>query len=251
MKKICWVVLPCFIFFVNMILVAVLVSAVAGAIGMDSEAMVLSLSSLLSGGLTVLCLSFLGRVDWVSVLSLSALSGARSWFLLFCSFLLLMGLNVFFEMLDLPDNSAVGILQLVSQPLGIFSLALFGPFVEELVFREAMLGGMLRKGFSPRYAVCCSAFAFGVIHANPAQIPFAFLTGLLLGELYRRYHSLVLPFVLHVLNNGVAVLLIICLGEDASLTSAFDGIWPNVLLSLSLCLFGFAGVRYFMKKPTT
>jgi len=53
-------------------------------------------------------------------------------------------------------------------------------------------------------AIAFSAFFFALIHANPAQMPHAFLIGLLLGWLYYRTDSVVPGVVYHWVNNTVA-----------------------------------------------
>ncbi|MBP5425190.1 MAG: CPBP family intramembrane metalloprotease [Prevotella sp.] len=87
---------------------------------------------------------------------------------------------------------------------GYFAIGLLAPVCEELVFRGAVLRALLR--WTPRHwlAIAISALLFALIHANPIQMPHAFLIGLLLGWLYYRTDSIVPGIVYHWVNNSIA-----------------------------------------------
>lgn len=87
---------------------------------------------------------------------------------------------------------------------GYFAIGLLAPVCEELVFRGAVLRALLR--WTPRHwlAIAISALLFALIHANPIQMPHAFLVGLLLGWLYYRTDSIVPSIVYHWVNNSIA-----------------------------------------------
>lgn len=90
---------------------------------------------------------------------------------------------------------------------GYFAVGLLAPLCEELVFRGAVLRALLQ--WTPRHwvAIAVSALLFALIHANPAQMPHAFLIGLLLGWLYYRTDSIVPGVVYHWVNNSIAYVL--------------------------------------------
>ena len=90
---------------------------------------------------------------------------------------------------------------------GYFAVGLLAPVCEELVFRGAVLRALLQ--WTPRHwvAIAVSALLFALIHANPAQMPHAFLIGLLLGWLYYRTDSIVPGVVYHWVNNSIAYVL--------------------------------------------
>ena len=85
-----------------------------------------------------------------------------------------------------------------------FAIGLLAPVCEELVFRGAVLRALLR--WTPRHwlAIAVSALLFALVHGNPAQMPHAFLVGLLLGWLYYRTDSIVPGIVYHWVNNSIA-----------------------------------------------
>lgn len=90
---------------------------------------------------------------------------------------------------------------------GYFAVGLLAPVCEELVFRGAILMALLQ--WTPRHwvAIAVSALLFSLVHANPAQMPHAFVIGLLLGWLYYRTDSVVPGVVYHWMNNSVAYVI--------------------------------------------
>lgn len=124
--------------------------------------------------------------------------------------------DVLLEQMNLPDLMEENFSKLVDSATGILVMAVIGPVTEELIFREALLGSMLRRGDRPYTAVIISALCFGIIHFNPAQVPFACMVGLILGYIYYRTGNIVLTSIVHVLNNSVACVMMRLYGERAS-----------------------------------
>lgn len=150
--------------------------------------------------------------------------------------LFIVAANVINELLDLPDMAADKLPPLMRNPLCVACIALFGPVVEELVFRRVAIGSLLEGGYRPMTAIAVSAALFAVVHINPAQMPVAFIMGLLLGWFYVRTGSVVVPVVCHVLNNSLGVLLF-HLFPDAKLVPCFGGN-AGALLVLAVCAAG-------------
>lgn len=115
-------------------------------------------------------------------------------------------------------------------PVAIFVIVLFGPAVEELIFRGAIFGGLYRLGFfvsrrlgggESKGAVEKTSFAlsalfssgvFALVHLEPVILPALFILAVGLCALYRRTGSLLPCFVAHATFNSFAVLLIILSG---------------------------------------
>lgn len=134
--------------------------------------------------------------------------------------------NIFSDLITLPDAMEATFMQLKDSILGIASIAIIGPVTEEFIFRQATLGGMLRNGIRPIYAVLLSALLFGVIHLNWAQILPAFSIGIMLGIIYLKTGNIILCTIIHIINNSIAVAQMIVLGEntkDFKLTDALGG----------------------------
>jgi len=124
------------------------------------------------------------------------------------------------EMLDAPDVLGMDFWENAFSPVGLMAVGVLGPFAEELLFRGAVLPSLLnwdRISGKPWLAIVFSAALFCLAHLNPAQMPFAFMLGLLLGWLYYRTGSLLPGLVIHVINNSlICVVGILSLNEEDS-----------------------------------
>lgn len=111
------------------------------------------------------------------------------------------------QMPELPNIVEQEFDMILRDRWGYFAVGLLAPVCEELVFRGAILRVLL--SWTPRHwvAIAISALLFMLIHANPAQMPHAFLIGLLLGWLYYRTDSVVPGVVYHWVNNTIAYVL--------------------------------------------
>lgn len=78
------------------------------------------------------------------------------------------------EALDLTDTNQELFISMSHNIFGVLSIAIVVPILEEVLFRGAIEGHLLRKGWSPKWAILVSALIFGIIHGNPAQIPLHF-----------------------------------------------------------------------------
>lgn len=125
-------------------------------------------------------------------------------------------LNLLIEQAGIPNTMEDTFITMSRNPFGFLSIALLAPILEEMLFRGAIEGRLLRTWQNPWAAIVVSSLIFGVVHMNPAQIPFAFLLGMMFGWLYYRTGSLLPGIVGHVLNNSVAAVNMI-LYADATL----------------------------------
>lgn len=104
---------------------------------------------------------------------------------------------------DLTNVLEKEMLELIHNDLGYFTICLFAPFVEETVFRGAVLRTLLPRMKNRWAAIAISAALFSLAHMNPAQMPLAFSAGLLLGWLYSRTGSILPGVAYHWVNNTV------------------------------------------------
>ena len=144
------------------------------------------------------------------------------------------------QMPALPDVAGETLTKIISTPGGYFVIALLAPVVEEVVFRGAILRTLLSSMQSKWGAICISAALFALMHANPAQMPHAFLMGWLMGWLYMRTGSIIPAVVFHWANNTVAYLIAVAYpGDEVKLVDIFSGNETAVILSVvfSLCIF--------------
>lgn len=124
------------------------------------------------------------------------------------------------EWLDfIPNWSEDSLTRLQMNWLGLLSLVLLGPIMEE-VFHRGIVTRLLLRKYRPWVAIAVSGLIFAIVHLNPAQFIPAFTSGMFYAWLYYRTHSLWPGIVLHVLNNGFAAVMMHAyseMGEDATL----------------------------------
>ena len=111
------------------------------------------------------------------------------------------------QMPELPNMMEDEFGMIMKERLGYFVVGLLAPLAEELVFRGAILRALLRWHKNAWVGIAVSAVLFAMIHMNPAQMPHAFLAGLLLGWMYYRTDSIIPGVVFHWVNNSVAYVL--------------------------------------------
>ena len=158
-------------------------------------------------------------------------------------------INLCSEFLGLPDLMQDTFLAMSRNIFGIISITIMAPLVEELLFRGAIQGYMLRKGMKPLHAILIASAIFGIVHMNPIQIPFAFAIGLIFGWLYYRTGSVVPGIIGHFINNSIACLQMATLTEEEFNTKTIEwlGVGPTyALFALSLAVM--IGMFLYLKK---
>jgi tetratricopeptide (TPR) repeat protein len=97
---------------------------------------------------------------------------------------------------------------LIANPLAAFlSVVIVGPIVEEILFR-GLIYGALEKRLHVFGALLVSSFLFALVHLQVVYFIPIFCLGLVLGWARWKANSLGLPILIHVLNNGVALILL-------------------------------------------
>ena len=170
-------------------------------------------------------------------------------------FIVGMGLwnNFLSELVDLPNTMQDFFEDMMRHPLGIMVTVVMAPLVEELLFRGAIQGHLLRTWKSPVLSILTSSLIFGLVHGNPAQIPFAFVIGLALGWMYYMTGSLVPGIFMHFINNGSAVLFFFISNDaESGMISTFGmyGAAGLALLGFVVTIFCVGAVRSLMKGNT-
>src|ERR1017187_3234899 len=97
---------------------------------------------------------------------------------------------------------------LIANPLAAFlSVVIVGPIVEEILFR-GLIYGALEKRLRVTGAILVSSLFFALVHLQVVYFIPIFCLGLVLGWARWKANSLGLPILIHVLNNGVALILL-------------------------------------------
>lgn len=232
----------------------------AGIAGKDIQSVsvgggFMGIASLLSNVLVVfISLKMFGRKSYSQDFQLQ--SQPSGWLrnviaLLGCVFGVI-AMDLFSEILSLPNIMEKEIMGMLGNPWGIAAIAIGAPLGEELLFRWGIQGHLLRRGCSVPLSIVLSALLFGLAHINPAQVFFAFIMGILLGLLYWRSGSLWLPILLHALNNGTACLQVWLLGDEAETFSMVEAVGGQMMACINIVVLSLAcaGVMWWYVKGT-
>ena len=112
---------------------------------------------------------------------------------------------------------------------------IMAPIFEEIVFRGIIQKGLINKGMNPATAIIISSVVFGLVHGNPWQFVGAVLLGCVLGLVYHKTKSLLLPVLLHAFNNLCSSILIFY-GDTESFADVFR-ISEWLVLGIGIILF--------------
>ena len=148
------------------------------------------------------------------------------------------------QMPELPNWIEDDMELLLGNYWGYLSIGLLAPLAEEVVFRGAILRSLLTK-MKPWTAIAVSALIFSLVHMNPAQMPFAFLAGILLGWMYWRTGSILPGMAYHWANNSVAYIIFRTYPDpDIKLVEIFQGSEMHVYMAVFFSLLIFAPAIY-------
>lgn len=139
----------------------------------------------------------------------------------------------------------------LGNPWAFVALAVMAPLAEEVIFRGAIQNVLLKtwKG-KPWYAIAFTALLFAAIHGNPAQMPHAFLIGLLLGWLAFHTGSIVPGILIHAINNSFAFVLyqVYPQSYDMNLIDFFGDSYLRLSGAIALSLLLFVPALLQIKK---
>ena len=142
------------------------------------------------------------------------------------------------QMPELPNFAEQEFGTIMATPWGYLVIGLLAPLSEEIVMRGAILKELLKSeklGVWP--AITISALMFALIHMNPAQMPHAFLIGLLLGWMYWHTGSILPGVAYHWANNSIAFVMFAFYPDpDMKLVDMFKGSELHVYMALGFSL---------------
>lgn len=140
---------------------------------------------------------------------------------------------------EIVDQSERQLVMLMQTRGGYFVLALLAPVVEEMVFRGCVLRDLLRWQPERRWLMIgLSALLFALSHINPAQMPHAFVIGVLLGWMYSRTGSIVPGIAFHWANNTAAYLFYVMYpNPHIRLVDVFGGRHHSAVMAVVFSLF--------------
>ena len=142
------------------------------------------------------------------------------------------------QMPELPNIVKSQFDMILSNRWGYLVIGLLAPLTEEIVVRGCVLRDLLKSPkLTPLWAIVISAVIFSLLHVNPAQMPHAFVIGLLLGWMYWRTGSILPGVAYHWANNSMAYILYnLYPNPDLTLLELFKGSQQHVYMSLAFSL---------------
>ncbi|MFJ7936729.1 lysostaphin resistance A-like protein [Sporosarcina sp. NPDC096371] len=140
----------------------------------------------------------------------SSFSNAVLWG--FIGFFLVMGGQMLAAMVEsvigiTPGSDNTAVLSDIAKvsPIVIISIVLFAPFLEEVIFRRVLFGGIYTKS-NFWVAAVVSALIFAAMHNEFEHILMYMMPGLIFSYLYYKTKRLLTPIIAHLLMNGFVVI---------------------------------------------
>lgn len=155
------------------------------------------------------------------------------------------------------DSVADEMKMIMSNWWGYIDIGILAPIAEELVFRGGIQKAAVKyfdtrlKGNTAHWgAIAFSATLFAAFHGNLAQIPHAFLVGLLMGWLCYRSGSILPGIIVHLINNTIAFTMykLYPKSYDMELIDFFGGSELRLGMAVLLSLMLFAPALYQLHK---
>ena len=159
----------------------------------------------------------------------------------------------FFDMLNEMVEKTYGNLlradNIFEMAFVFFIIAIIPAVSEEVMFR-----GYIQKSFElkmkPFTAALITAIFFGLYHFNPYGIIPLILLGLFFGYAAYKSNSIIVPMVLHFLNNFIAIALFYVIGDDELIETKVQPsteLGDYLSLFLGLCVL-FSGLIFLINK---
>jgi hypothetical protein len=127
--------------------------------------------------------------------------------------------------------------------LSILRVSVIAGLVEEISFRGCAMQPLRKYGDG--FAIAMAACAFGLMHCNLIQAPFALIVGLGLGYIAVKTDSLWLPIIVHALNNFISTAFSYML--DSSMNeSAVNVIYTFVVYFIMIA--GLVALLFFSRR---
>lgn len=219
---------------------------------LGSSSMMLTVTSIaliLSSIVTIIVMwKPMGMVNFKESFSGLGIDVRRAVLVVLTAYVGVFGFNLISEMIDLPNIIEAQLTGMSATVLGFLAISLVGPVAEEVTMRGAIQGWLHKHEVKPWVAILFASFLFGIMHLNPAQIPFAMIMGIILGVVYWRTGSLVLPCIIHIINNTIACILMNTVGEDYLMYEHLGGKGITIVIALVCIAISAAGL-YKLLKP--
>ena len=198
----------------------------------------------------LICYFFLHYIRFSTTFNTSSIKLRPSLLAISGGILGALSVSILTESVELSDEMMQISLAMSHNFWGLLTIVFVGPVVEELLFREAIEGEMLRRNVRPWVAILVSAIAFSVAHLNLAQGLYAFSLAILFGIIYYKTGNIILTSLLHIINNGFSASQLYLYGEgveDISYADLFGGTLQSYTFMLLSGVISVALITTFCK----
>ncbi len=137
------------------------------------------------------------------------------------------------------DNTVLGLSdQILALPFWqlLLSIGIFGPFVEEVVFRGVLLQSYQRTG-RIMGSIVLSSVLFGMMHMNFNQFAYGAVMGVMLALLVEATGSVLTSFIAHAVFNSIEVCAMYVGGDMVKEAESYMGnmdVKSGILMSLGI-----------------
>lgn len=194
------------------------------------------------------CFFFLHYIRFITICNTSSIRWRQGMLAIAGGICGAISISILTDAMEIPDVMLQTSLAMSHNFWGLLTLVIVGPVTEELLFREAIAGEMLRRGTHPWIAIIVSALAFSTVHFNLAQGLYALPLGILFGIIYYKTGNIVLTSLLHILNNGIVVVQLYTMNEDIADLSYSEWLGGDLNAYAAMLFFGVLCIvlmRYF------
>lgn len=115
------------------------------------------------------------------------------------------GTSLFYNMLTINYQEPQTLLDL-NIYLIILYTAILGPIFEELVFRYVSIK-KAKEVYNENTAIIIITIIFALMHSGIINITYAFLIGLLLALIYKKYYNIIYPIIIHISANFTSIFI--------------------------------------------
>lgn len=126
-------------------------------------------------------------------------------------------------------------------------IAILGPVIEEIIFRGIIIERLGTK-YNYRWAVIISSILFAILHLGPIG---AFIFGIALSLVYLKTESLMIPILIHIANNTIAIFLMIANKRFAFNYGSWETVGPyisNAWVGIFLFTTGIIWLSWYIKN---
>ena len=133
--------------------------------------------------------------------------------------------------------------------LSFITVVILAPLFEEILCRGLILNTL--RNVMPRWvAIVLSSAIFGVIHGNPIQFIYATVIGILLGYLYTKYESIIVPIICHLVFNLMSMINSYIGTEGETITTIIIGLIAYASVPIFIFAIVYVAIRPAKIKTT-